>query len=77
MPSYTYDSLSRVAERNGTGFAYTGLWIDPTSDGVNTYGRSPAGRVVASDDDTVTSLVPGSPRRRHLARRQFDGRVVG
>lgn len=55
--TYTYDSLSRVATRNGAGFAYTGLWIDPTSDGVNTYGRSPVGRVVSHDDGSVASLV--------------------
>jgi hypothetical protein len=55
--SYTYDSLSRVATRNGTGFTYTGAWFDPTSDGVNTFSRSPAGRVVAHDDGSVVSLV--------------------
>ena len=55
--AYTFDGLDRVATRNSTPFTYVGMWVDPTSDGSNTYGRSPGGRVVSHDDGTATSLV--------------------
>ncbi|KKL48874.1 hypothetical protein LCGC14_2321150, partial [marine sediment metagenome] len=55
--TYTFDGLDRVATRNSTPFTYVGVWLDPTSDGSNIYGRSPGGRVVSHDNGTVTSLV--------------------
>lgn len=45
--TYTYDALDRIATRDTTTFLYTGLGLDPTVDGTHTYGRSPAGRLLA------------------------------
>lgn len=46
----TFDGLARIATRDGTGFSYTGLALDPTSDGTAVYGRDPAGRLVSVAD---------------------------
>ena len=48
--SFTYDGLDRVATRNTDTFTYAGMWIDPTTDGVFTYSRTPAGRLLAQTD---------------------------
>ncbi|MCW6006390.1 DNRLRE domain-containing protein [Micromonospora sp. CPCC 205371] len=41
--NYAYDSLGRVASRNGTGFAYGSLGNDVVSDGTRLINRGPAG----------------------------------
>ena len=50
--AFTYDGLDRVATRNTDTFTYAGMWLDPTTDGVFTYSRTPAGRLVAQTDGT-------------------------
>ncbi len=62
----TDGTLSRVATRNATPFVYNGFSLDPVSDGVFTYGRSPAGRLV-SQSDGVTSLLAGLDRHGDLS----------
>jgi len=64
--TYAYDGLGRVATRNATPFVYNGFSLDPVSDGVFTYGRSPAGRLV-SQSDGVTSLLAGLDRHGDLS----------
>lgn len=58
LVTYTYDGLSRVAARNASPFAYSGQWIDPTSDGMHTYGRSAAGRVVVDRGGSSRRYLP-------------------
>ncbi|VAW07822.1 hypothetical protein MNBD_ACTINO02-2805, partial [hydrothermal vent metagenome] len=64
--AYAYDGLGRVATRNGSPFTYNGFSLDPVSDGVFTYGRSPGGRLV-SQTDGVTSLLAGLDRHGDLS----------
>jgi len=40
---YAYDGLGRVSSRGADSFAYSGFGLDPSSDGVQTFGRSPGG----------------------------------
>ena len=54
---YTWDALDRIATRESTAFTYSGPALDPTSDGTNTWSRTPGGRVVAQDDGTTTRLI--------------------
>ncbi|MFI9584076.1 polymorphic toxin-type HINT domain-containing protein [Streptomyces sp. NPDC052236] len=45
--SYTYDSMDRVAARNGTDFSYAGFSPDPVKDQTATYGRGAADELLA------------------------------
>ncbi|WP_264935957.1 polymorphic toxin-type HINT domain-containing protein, partial [Streptomyces sp. A012304] len=44
---YTYDSMDRVAARNGVDFSYAGLTPDPVKDQTSTYGRGAADELMA------------------------------
>ncbi|WP_449342079.1 polymorphic toxin-type HINT domain-containing protein [Streptomyces aurantiogriseus] len=44
---YTYDSLDRVAARNGVDFSYAGFTPDPVKDQTSTYGRGAADELMA------------------------------
>lgn len=44
---YTYDSLDRIAERDGEPFTYNGGQWDPTSDGTDTFHRTTGGSLLA------------------------------
>lgn len=44
---YTYDSLDRVAARNGVDFSYAGFTPDPVKDQTATYGRGAADELMA------------------------------
>lgn len=54
---FTYDSLDRIATREAADFFYTGQMLDPTTDGTNTWSRTPAGRLIAQDDGTNDRLI--------------------
>ncbi|MFF7204809.1 polymorphic toxin-type HINT domain-containing protein [Streptomyces sp. NPDC008141] len=49
---YTYDSLDRVASRNGTDFSYAGLSPDPVKDNSSTYGRGAADELLSVAEGT-------------------------
>ncbi|MFD5872478.1 LamG-like jellyroll fold domain-containing protein [Streptomyces sp. NPDC060322] len=44
---YTYDSLDRVASRNGADFSYAGLAPDPVKDNNSTYGRGASDEILS------------------------------
>jgi RHS repeat-associated protein len=50
--TYTYDSLDRVATRNGTDFAYAGFAPDPVKDNNSTYGRGAADELLSVAEGT-------------------------
>jgi len=52
---YTYDSLDRIAERDGAAFTYNGSQWDPTSDGTDTFHRTPSGNLLAYEDPSGLS----------------------
>ncbi|GGT55688.1 LamG-like jellyroll fold domain-containing protein [Streptomyces purpureus] len=54
--SYTYDSLNRVAARNGTDFVYEGLSPDPVKDNSATYGRGVGGELLSVMEGGVARL---------------------
>ncbi len=41
--NFQYDGLDRVLNRNGAAFTYSGIAMDPTSDGTTTFSRGPDG----------------------------------
>jgi RHS repeat-associated protein len=47
LSDYTYDTFDRIATRDTDTFTYTGLSIDPTGDGTDSYARTPAGSLLA------------------------------
>lgn len=49
---YTYDSLDRVASRNGADFSYAGLAPDPVKDNSSTYGRGAADELMSVAEGT-------------------------
>ncbi|MFF3403786.1 polymorphic toxin-type HINT domain-containing protein [Streptomyces sp. NPDC002659] len=49
---YTYDSLDRVAARNGVDFSYAGLAPDPVKDNSSTYGRGAADELLSVAEGT-------------------------
>ncbi|MER5884941.1 polymorphic toxin-type HINT domain-containing protein [Streptomyces sp. NPDC001941] len=53
--TYTYDSLDRVAARNGTDFSYSGLSPDPVKDNSSTYGRGAADELLSVQEGTATA----------------------
>ncbi len=65
---YTYDSLDRVASRNGADFSYAGLTPDPVKDNNSTYGRG------ASDE--ILSVLEGTGDAQ-LTVTDKHGDVVG
>ncbi|MER5464198.1 polymorphic toxin-type HINT domain-containing protein [Streptomyces sp. NPDC002668] len=49
---YTYDSLDRVASRNGVDFSYAGMAPDPVKDNSSTYGRGAADELLSVAEGT-------------------------
>ncbi|MER7662526.1 polymorphic toxin-type HINT domain-containing protein [Streptomyces sp. NPDC096193] len=49
---YTYDSLDRVASRNGVDFSYAGFAPDPVKDNSSTYGRGAADELLSVAEGT-------------------------
>ncbi len=64
---YAYDGLDRVATREGAAFSYSGMSDEPAADGTATYGRGPAGELLAT--------AQGATKR--LALSDAHGDVVG
>ena len=48
LVGYTYDGLDRIATRNAVSFAYSGLGVDPISDGTWLTTQDPTGNPVAT-----------------------------
>ncbi|MGW1606209.1 polymorphic toxin-type HINT domain-containing protein, partial [Streptomyces eurythermus] len=65
---YTYDSLDRIASRNGADFSYAGFAPDPVKDQTATYGRGAA-------DELLSVAEGGGPARLTLEDKHGD--VVG
>ncbi|MFF4717097.1 polymorphic toxin-type HINT domain-containing protein [Streptomyces eurythermus] len=65
---YTYDSLDRIASRNGADFSYAGFAPDPVKDQTATYGRGAA-------DELLSVTEGGGPARLTLEDKHGD--VVG
>jgi len=53
---YTYDSLDRIAARDGTGFTHNGAELDHVGDGTATYGLTPGGRLTSINQAGSTTL---------------------
>ncbi|MEM9202822.1 MAG: RHS repeat-associated core domain-containing protein [Actinomycetota bacterium] len=70
-----YDGLDRIASRNNQAFGYNGAAIDPVSIGDDTYGRTPGGNLLSTNEDAASVAV----RDRHgdvVATLSTDGSVV-
>ncbi len=52
---YTYDSMDRVAARNGVDFSYAGFTPDPVKDQTSTYGRGAADELMAVAENGGTA----------------------
>ncbi|MER7107849.1 polymorphic toxin-type HINT domain-containing protein [Streptomyces sp. NPDC000229] len=53
---YTYDSLDRVAARNGVDFVYEGMSPDPVKDNTSTYGRGVGAELMSVQEGGVARL---------------------
>ncbi|MEM9202821.1 MAG: RHS repeat-associated core domain-containing protein, partial [Actinomycetota bacterium] len=56
-----YDGLDRIASRNSEAFGYNGGSIDPVAIGDDTYGRTPGGNLLSTNENTAAVAV----RDRH------------
>ncbi|MEM9202824.1 MAG: RHS repeat-associated core domain-containing protein [Actinomycetota bacterium] len=57
----SYDGLDRIARRNDQAFGYNGGAIDPVAIGDDTYGRTPGGNLLSTNEDAASVAV----RDRH------------
>ncbi|WP_157528277.1 LamG-like jellyroll fold domain-containing protein [Nocardia sp. NRRL S-836] len=73
---YTYDSLDRVAARNGTGFRYLGQTNEVVSDGARTISRLPDGSAF-SDKGTGTARMLYADSHGDVVGRYLSNTVDG